>query len=133
MPPCRSDDTASSLRTYVDVSPLGGRGVFALEPIRAGDVVEVAPVMVVAAAEIEALNRTSLRDHWYGWGEDGDAAVGLGHASLYNHSDDPTLEYAAHEVIDALVMTARRDIWPGEELTIDYTGGGVNELWFDPA
>jgi hypothetical protein len=28
-------------------------------------------------------------------------------------------------------VRARRTITPGEELTIDYTGGGVNPLWFE--
>lgn len=132
VPACRDDDTASSPRTYVATSVLGGRGVFAAEPITAGEVVEVAPVLLVPAEEIEALNGTALRDHWYGWGEDGEAAVGLGHASLYNHATDPSCDYEAHESLDALVVVARRDIRRDEELTIDYTGGGVNELWFDP-
>ncbi|MBA2283175.1 MAG: SET domain-containing protein-lysine N-methyltransferase [Actinomycetota bacterium] len=132
MPPPPTDEIASTTRTYVAPSPYGGRGVFAAEPIAAGEVVEVAPVLVVEADEIEALNGTALRDHWYGWGDDGDAAVGLGHASLYNHAADPSCDYEAHDTIDALVLVARRAIAVDEELTIDYTGGGVNELWFDP-
>ncbi len=132
MPPTPADEIASTTRTYVAPSPYGGRGVFAAEPIAAGEVVEVAPVLVVEADEIEALNGTALRDHWYGWGDDGDAAVGLGHASLYNHAADPSCDYEAHDTIDALVLVARRAIAVDEELTIDYTGGGVNELWFDP-
>lgn len=132
MPEPDRTEIATSVLTYVGQSPLGGRGVFAAEPIAAGEVVEVAPIIVIAASEIDALNETALRDHWYGWGDDGDAAVGLGHASLYNHDPDPSCEYEAHEVIDALVFVARRAIAEHEELTIDYTGGGVNELWFDP-
>ena len=124
-------DTASSTRTYVGDSPLGGRGVFASEAMDAGEVVEVAPVIVVPAEERELLEASSLRDHWYGWNDDGDAAVAFGHASFYNHADDPTCEYDAHEVLDALVVRLRRPVAPGDELTIDYTGGGVEELWFD--
>lgn len=122
---------ARSVRTYVAASPLGGRGVFAAEPIAEGEVVEVAPVIIIPAEEVPALETTSLRDHWYGWNDDGDAAVVFGHASFYNHADEPTCRYEAHEVLDALVVLARRDISPGEELTIDYTGGGKEELWFD--
>lgn len=125
--------TASSPRTYVADSPLGGRGVFAAEHLAAGEVVEVCPVIVVRAEEIDALETTSLRDHWYGWGDDGDAAVAMGHGSFYNHAEDPTCTYEVHEVLDALVVTATRDVAAGEELTIDYTGGGVNRLWFDPS
>jgi len=127
------DDVAASPRTQVRSSPLGGRGVFASEDLDAGAVVEVCPVIVVPADEIDALNATSLRDHWYGWGEDGDAAVAMGHGSFYNHADEPTCSYEVHDVLDALVIRATRAVAAGEELTIDYTGGGVNELWFRPS
>ena len=126
-------DVASSARSYVADSPLGGRGVFAAEDLDAGEVVEVCPVLVVAAKEIDALNKTSLRDHWYGWGDDGDAAVAMGHGSFYNHADDPSCTYEVHDVLDALVIRTTRAVQADEELTIDYTGGGVNDLWFDPA
>jgi len=124
-------DLASSARTYVADSPLGGRGVFAFEAMTAGSVVEVAPVIVLPPEERELLESSSLRDHWYGWNDDGDMAVAFGHASFYNHADDPTCEYDAHEVLDALVVRLRRDVAADEELTIDYTGGGVEELWFE--
>jgi uncharacterized protein len=105
--------------------------VFAAARIGADDVVEICPVIVVLAAEIDALNDTSLRDHWYGWGDDGDAAVAMGHGSFYNHGDDPNCTYEVHDVLDALVIRTTRAVAKGEELTIDYTGGGVNDLWFE--
>lgn len=124
-------DAATTTRTYVAASSLGGRGVFAAEAIAAGSVVEIAPVIVVPADEIEALEGTPLRDYWYGWTDDGDAAVAMGHGSFYNHATDPSCEYEAHDIVDALVIRARRAVAAGEELTIDYTGGGVNQLWFE--
>ena len=128
----RPDDVATTARTYVAESPLGGRGVFAAEAMAAGEVVEVAPVIVFPAEQRELLEGSALRDHWYGWTEDGEAAVAFGHASFYNHALDPSCEYDAHDVLDALVIRVRRDVVAGEELTIDYTGGGEEELWFDP-
>lgn len=115
------------------VSPLGGRGVFAAEAMRPGAVVEVCPVIVVPAEAIDALNQTTLADHWYGWGDEGDAAVALGHGSFYNHHDDPVCAYEAHAELEALVVRTRRAVAAGTELTIDYTGGGENDLWFSPA
>jgi SET domain-containing protein len=125
-------DVARSDRSYVGDSPLGGRGVFAAEALAVGEVVEVAPVIVIPADERDLLEASSLRDHYYGWNDDGDLAIAFGHGSFYNHADDPTLAYDAHEVLDALVFRTRRAVAAGEELTIDYTGGGVEELWFDP-
>ena len=130
--PTATSDVARSTRTFVTDSRRGGRGVFAAEDIGADEVVETCPVLVVPAAEIDALERTSLRDHWYGWGDDGDAAVAMGHGSFYNHDDDPNCTYEVHDVLDALVLRTTRAVAAGEELTIDYTGGGVNDLWFDP-
>jgi SET domain-containing protein len=122
---------AATTRTYVAESPLGGRGVFAAETMLAGETVEVAPVIVIPVDTIDALEATPLRDHWYEWTDDGDAAVAFGHASFYNHEADPNCEYEAHDVLDALVVRTCRPVAAGEELTIDYTGGGVNPLWFD--
>jgi hypothetical protein len=125
-------DVALSHRTHVVQSPLGGRGVFASVAMGPDEVVEVCPVLVVPAADMDALNETALRDHWYGWGDDGDAAVAMGHGSFYNHADEPTCSYEVHDVLDALVIRTLRAVEAGEELTIDYTGGGVTELWFEP-
>ncbi|MGH9138420.1 MAG: SET domain-containing protein-lysine N-methyltransferase [Acidimicrobiales bacterium] len=120
-------------RTYVAASALGGRGVFAGRRFAAGEEVEVCPVIVVAAEHVEALNESSLGEYWYGWDDDGAAAIAMGHGSFYNHALDPTCSYEFHPVEDALVIRARRDIREGEELTLDYTGGGASELWFEPS
>lgn len=125
------DDVAATARTYVAESPLGGRGVFAAEAMASGEVVEVAPVIVFPPDQRDLLEASALRDHWYGWTDDGDAAVAFGHASFYNHAEDANCDYEAHEVLDALVVRLRRDVAAGEELTIDYTAGGEQELWFD--
>ena len=128
----RPADVASTARTFVAESPLGGRGVFAAEAMAAGEVVEVAPVIVFPPEQRDLLEESALCDHCYAWTGDGDAVVAFGHASFYNHALDPTCDYEAHDVLDALVVRLRRDVVAGEELTIDYTGGGEQELWFDP-
>jgi SET domain-containing protein len=82
----RPDEVAATARTYVRASPLGGRGVFAAEAMAAGEVVEVAPVIVFPPEQRDVLESSALRDHWYGWTDDGDAAVAFGHASFYNRT-----------------------------------------------
>lgn len=109
-----------------------GLGVFARQDLAAGEVVERCPVLVVPPEEAEVLTAGSLYGYLYDWGE-GSCAVALGCGSLYNHDADPSAEYEPDEPAGLLVVTARRAIAAGEEITIDYTGGGLIELWFDPA
>jgi SET domain-containing protein len=54
----------------------------------------------------------------------------LHYGSLYNHSASPCARY--HKVFDADVIdfVAVRNVEPGCEITVDYTDGGNNELWF---
>lgn len=121
----------SRSRVEVRRSPLHGLGVFARTTIRAGAVVERCPVLLLEPEDADQLATGSLSGHLYDWG-DGRAAVALGYGSLYNHDHEPNAEYASHEDPAEIVIVARRDIGAGEELFIDYTGGGQIELWFEP-
>ena len=118
-------------RTEVRNSPRHGLGVFARVAIKAGDVVETCPVLLLDPDDAEQLAAGSLSGHLYDWG-DGRAAVALGYGSLYNHDPKPNAEYTASEDPAEIVIVAARDIRPGEEVVIDYTGGGQVELWFEP-
>lgn len=64
----------------------------------------------------------------FGWGEDS-TALALGYGSLYNHSYRPNAETL--ETADELVITALRDIQPGEEIFINYMGTAQDGVWFD--
>ena len=111
-------------------SPRHGTGVFATERIGEGEVVEHTPVLVLAPEDTRFATEGSLSGYVYDW-EDGRTAVALGCGSLYNHDPDPSAEYRSGADGQSLVVIARRDIEAGEEITIDYTGGGQIELWFD--
>ena len=104
--------------------------MFALARIREGDVVEHCPVLVVEPPYADELASGALSGYVYDWG-DGCTAVALGYGSLYNHDPDPNAAYSAGDDGETLVVVARRDIEAGDEVTIDYTGGGQVELWFD--
>jgi len=70
--------------------------------------------------------RRSARISWYVFDWEGltarnYVALGLGYASIYNHSYEPNARYA-REAPDVLVFTAVRDIAAGEEVTINYHG-----------
>jgi len=116
-------------RTEVGSSPTHGRGVFARVAIRQGEVVERCPVLLLEPDDADRLAVGSLSGHLYDWG-DGRAAVALGYGSLYNHDHEPNAEYTAHDDPPEIEIVATRDIQAGEEIFIDYTGGGQIELWF---
>jgi SET domain-containing protein len=90
-----------------------GRGVFTLEDIPAGDLIEVAPVIDVPAESIPGLS-----DYTYGsWNEDM-SRLAFGYGSLYAHSFTPNVvvEHGA----TCLSFLAVRDIVAGEELCHNY-------------
>lgn len=100
-----------------------GRGVFAWKHIPAGTLIDEAPVVVVPAAEIEHVRRTILRDYYFEWGPDeSEAALLLGTFALCNHSYQPNAVYVRNPERMTISFFARRDIVPGEEITINYHG-----------
>lgn len=105
--------------------------MFATAPFKPGDVIERCPVLVIGPDDADHLASGSLHGHVYDWGE-GHAAVALGYGSLYNHDPSPNAEYSPSDDAEELVIVAKAVIQPGDEVLVDYTGGGQIELWFDP-
>lgn len=118
---------------YVQKHPKKGRGVFTAQRIPAGSSIESCPVIILSPADTERVHETYLHDYYFLWGEDGSSAIALGWGSLYNHASQPSADYQmdiAHQSID---FVAIRDIEAGEEITVSYTDGGLQEttLWFE--
>jgi hypothetical protein len=93
-----------------------GRGVFAAREFAAGEAVEVCPTVEIDGSEAAGV----LADYVFDSARRRSRVVlVLGYGMLYNHADDPNLEY---EQDDDGVVTffAARDIAEGEELTISY-------------
>lgn len=115
---------ATGRRIQVRRSGVHGRGVYALAPITAGE------VLVEYTGEIiswdEALDRhphdPSQPNHtFYFQLDDGrviDALYGGNSSRWINHSCDPNCE--ADEVDGRVFIKALRDLMPGEELFYDY-------------
>ncbi len=112
-------------RAEVRASPIEGLGLFATEPISAGEVVMRLGGRPVDDGELAALTPpySSL-------------TVGVGrhlvldpaHPVRYgNHSCDPTLWH-----VDASTIVARSDVRAGAELTIDYATHSGVESWRMP-
>ena len=95
---------------------LRGRGVFATQRFSTGEAVEVCPSVEVAGSDAKGV----LTDYVFeSLSRSSHVVLVLGYGMLYNHSDDPNLEY---DQDDAGVVTffATRTIEPDEELTITY-------------
>eukprot|EP00698_Gefionella_okellyi_P025747 TRINITY_DN9518_c0_g1_i3.p1 TRINITY_DN9518_c0_g1~~TRINITY_DN9518_c0_g1_i3.p1 ORF type:complete len:148 (+),score=26.75 TRINITY_DN9518_c0_g1_i3:32-475(+) len=112
-----------------------GRGVFAREHITAGTVFERAPVLVLPCEEWPELGRTLLRHYMFHWGSEDylQAAVGLGFASMYNHSFTCNAKYERNYDLTTLDFVAVRDIEVGEEVLINYNGrpDNMEPMYFD--
>src|SRR5687767_7607353 len=98
-----------------------GRGVYTTLPIRRGDVVEVSPVVVIPARQWPRLRGTLVERYVFAWGpRDRLNAIPLGLGGVFNHSDDPNLDWEPNERDESITFRARRDIAAGEQLTINY-------------
>ncbi len=144
----RDLDTVYVAGAHLRVGPSlkHGLGVFAARDFRAGELVHLAPVILMDDVHVEMLEDTPLRGYVYGWEcPEGSAAFAFGVGSLINHDAEPNCVYhridtgdvdedTGHvHTFDALAYSAGRDITAGEELSVDYSGGDPSILWFDPA
>ena len=111
-----------------------GRGVFTSEPIEAGTVVEIAPVIVMEEKDRDHLDKTLLHDYIFEWNpENNQCCMALGYVPLYNHSASSNCEYDMDYEHALITVKAVRDIHAGEELFINYNGDWNNEtpVWFE--
>jgi SET domain-containing protein len=109
-----------------------GWGMFTTKKIKAGTIIELAPVIVMTAAEKEMLNQTELYNYIFDW--EGDACcMALGCISLYNHSSPSNCEYFQLYEEGTMYIQTVRDIAAQEELTINYNGDHDNHapVWFE--
>lgn len=115
-----------------------GRGVYAGRAYAAGELVELAPVVLFDGAfgSIPA----EIRELLFNWsalaGAPAAHGLALGYGSLYNHDNPANLRYEADAPQRLLRFIAARDVAADEELTINYNeAGGVHavddDAWFD--
>jgi len=104
--------------------PGKGCGVVAVAPIAAGEVIDEACTLHLNDAQCAAIEATPAGDHYFMHPEDetGGLLV-LGLPSLCNHAEDHNADtaYRRDEALGwVVVLTARRDIRTGEEVTRHY-------------
>jgi uncharacterized protein len=92
-----------------------GRGVFATRQFAKGEVIETCPTVELADAEVNG----RLNDYVFTSVTEGDVLLVLGHGMLYNHSENPNVEYVQDDP-STITFRALRRVRPDDELTIDY-------------
>lgn len=130
---------------YVANSCKHGLGVYAAAPLEKDTVIHVCPVLLIPNNQLSNLDNTSLSGYVFTWDDTGDmTAFALGVGSLFNHSKYPNVRYSMHPqferdydtgflyTFNAICFRTNYDILENDELTIDYSGGGAIDLWFDP-
>jgi len=103
-----------------DAGPMG-RGVFADQPIRKGQVIEVCPVIPLSKADEAKLATTVMDRYVHVWGHNQQlACVALGFGCLYNHSSNPNAVGCEVTALTQIEIVALRDIEKDEQIFIDY-------------
>lgn len=113
-----------------------GRGVFTVDALEKGDLIEICPIIKIPEAQLPLVDETILYDYYFLWEEPGyRGCIALGYGCLYNHSLDPNARIIFDYTDDTIKIECQRAIGAGEEILIDYTGEGLrseSDLWFDP-
>ena len=94
-----------------------GRGVYAKRDFKRGEIVEIAPVVVMPKREVGVHAR--LSHYVFEWGP-GCYAVALGYGSLFNHSSDPDVLFSLDKPKRKIIFRAVRPIRRGQEIMTSY-------------
>lgn len=108
-----------------------GRGVFVVEDIKKGEVIEVAPIIILQFEDFVD-TRWNLLFEYYFW-LDNEVVLALGYGSIYNHSADANAEYKIDIKNKSITFKALEDIKKGKEIFFNYKGSSSSKapLWFE--
>lgn len=110
-----------------------GRGVFATRDIKSGELIHVAPVIVLSKEECGTIEGTILADYVFDWRRKyNNCALALGYGSLFNHSYTPNAFYKLRTKEKTIEFFALTDIKAAEEIFTNYNGKPDDQtpLWF---
>lgn len=98
-----------------------GRGVYAARNIKAGELVEASPVLILDEWEDGKLSPTVLNRYVFAWNDNrGVSAIAFGFGSMFNHSTRENITYENNYENSTVEFMALRDIKKGRQLFIDY-------------
>lgn len=107
----------------IQQSILHGNGVFARKQFSAGNVIEIAPVILMDQTDKEFLQSTILFNYYFLLSDKSKpVALGLGYTSLYNHSYNANASYTISLKNASIKIKAFKAISAGDEITLNYNG-----------
>lgn len=98
-----------------------GRGVIAARKIRAGEIIETAPALLIPKAEAKVLGESFLQNYIFTSDNQKHLVIGLGITSMLNHDDDANAEFFVTH--DQITIKAKKAIPVGTEITLNYRWG----------
>ena len=108
-----------------------GRSIFTAEYIAVNDTIEICPLILIPEKEKSTIHNTVLPDYYFVW-PGGGLVIALGFGSIYNHSELPNAEVVFDIDGKEIIIRCIKQINPGEEILIEYTGGTKDvDLWFE--
>lgn len=115
--------------------PNSGRGVFARDDIKKGEVIERCPVIELPQDDAANLTDSIIITYVYHLGKNKDRALlALGFGAIYNHTYTPNAMYEGFPEKGIIDFVAVKNIKKDEEITVNYNTGnkkGQNPLWFE--
>lgn len=105
--------------------PNAGYGVFCNRPFRAGEVVEVAPIIEVPRSVVYTADNILWSYVFTSHNDPKCVVLALGYGSMYNHSSKPNVGHFVNGYDPKRLLTFRaiKDIPEGAELLLDYGPG----------
>lgn len=103
-------------KVYVNKSPIHGLGVFAIDDIYEGEIVEICPIMYILTSDRITSRYTFSWPKFVGKKQ----VIALGYGSLYNSSNTPNCDWQTDVIKSQIIFKAISDIKANEEITTNY-------------
>jgi len=127
----------TSDKIYVDTSkiPKAGRGVFARNNIKKGEMIERCPTIEIPSEDAANLTDSIIITYVYHLGKEKERALlPLGFGPIYNHTYRPNADYKIKQNGKFIDFIANKDIKKDEEITVNYNSENAKNrtpLWFE--
>lgn len=108
---------------FVSISKIlkGIRCIRAERDIKAGELIESCPVILIPIDQLDNLDKTIITNYNYDWDKENNALV-LGYGSLYNHAFSANAHYQRNLETKMMEYIAIKDIKKNEEIFVNYNG-----------